>query len=45
MQGRPAYQGDTQSILLTTDGTLIGVSDPRRGGAAVAVEGARDVVQ
>ncbi len=45
VQGRPAYQGDTQSILLTTDGTLIGVSDPRRGGAAVAVEGARDVVQ
>lgn len=29
------YIGDVQAILVRSDGTLVGVSDPRRGGAAV----------
>jgi gamma-glutamyltranspeptidase/glutathione hydrolase len=33
---RPGYQGDTQSIVILGDKTLVGVADPRRGGAAVA---------
>ena len=40
VEGRDGYQGDTQSILVLPDGTLVGVADPRRGGAAV---GAREV--
>ena len=34
VQERSGYSGDTQSIQVLPDGTLIGVSDPRRGGAA-----------
>jgi gamma-glutamyltranspeptidase/glutathione hydrolase len=45
LQARPGYQGDTQSIVLRPDGTLIGVADPRRGGAAVAVRETLQVVQ
>jgi gamma-glutamyltranspeptidase / glutathione hydrolase len=45
LQARPGYQGDTQSILVLPDRTLVGVADPRRGGSAVAVQGTRDVVQ
>jgi gamma-glutamyltranspeptidase/glutathione hydrolase len=42
---RTGYQGDTQSIQVLSNGTLIGVADPRRGGAAAAVEDSRQVVQ
>ncbi len=45
LQARPGYQGDTQSISVLPDGTLVGVADPRRGGLAAAVQDARDVVQ
>ncbi len=45
LEERNGYQGDTQSILVLPDGTLSGVSDPRRGGAAASVLGRRDVVQ
>jgi gamma-glutamyltranspeptidase / glutathione hydrolase len=45
MQERAGYQGDTQSIQMLPNGVLIGVADPRRGGAAVAVEDSRQVVQ
>jgi gamma-glutamyltranspeptidase / glutathione hydrolase len=42
---RPGYQGDTQSILIRDDGTLTGVADPRRGGAALGVREMRQTVQ
>ena len=42
VQARPGYQGDSQSIFLRPDGMLIGVADPRRGGAAVS---SRDTLQ
>ncbi len=42
---REGYQGDVQSIMVMRDGTLAGVADPRRGGAAVGVAVARAVVQ
>lgn len=45
VNARPGYQGDTQTILVLRDGTLTGVSDPRRGGAAVGVRQALQVVQ
>jgi gamma-glutamyltranspeptidase/glutathione hydrolase len=45
LQERAGYQGDTQSIQVLPTGTLIGVADPRRGGAAVAVQDSRSVVQ
>jgi gamma-glutamyltranspeptidase / glutathione hydrolase len=45
VEGRPGYQGDTQSILVLPDGSLAGVADPRRGGAAGRVSEARVVVQ
>ena len=45
LEARPAYQGDTQSILVLPDGTLAGVADPRRGGAAVGVRQSRQTVQ
>ena len=45
LQERGGYQGDTQSIQVLPTGTLIGVADPRRGGAAVAVQDSRQVVQ
>jgi gamma-glutamyltranspeptidase / glutathione hydrolase len=37
VEERPGFQGETQSIMRLPDGTLIGVADPRRGGAAVGV--------
>jgi gamma-glutamyltranspeptidase / glutathione hydrolase len=42
---RPGYQGDVQTIMVLRDGILAGVSDPRRGGAAVGVREVRQVVQ
>jgi len=45
VEERPGYQGDTQSIQVLRNGVLAGVADPRRGGAAVAVAEARQVVQ
>lgn len=45
VEARPGYQGDTQSILVLPDGTLAGVADPRRGGAAISVRQARHIVQ
>lgn len=42
---REGYQGDVQSIVVMPDGTLHGVADPRRGGAAVGVAEQRRVVQ
>jgi gamma-glutamyltranspeptidase/glutathione hydrolase len=45
VEGRPGYQGDTQSIQVLPNGVLAGVADPRRGGAAVGVTPTRAVVQ
>jgi gamma-glutamyltranspeptidase/glutathione hydrolase len=45
LEARPGFQGDAQSIAVLPDGRLAGVSDPRRGGAAVSVSRSRDVVQ
>jgi len=45
IQERSGYQGDTQSIMILPDGSFIGMADPRRGGAAVGVRRATDVVQ
>jgi gamma-glutamyltranspeptidase / glutathione hydrolase len=45
VEERPGFQGDVQSILVRPDGTLVGVSDPRRGGSAVGVGETRQVVQ
>jgi gamma-glutamyltranspeptidase/glutathione hydrolase len=45
VQARTGYQGDTQSILVLPDGALAGVSDPRRGGAAVTIRELHQVVQ
>ena len=45
VQARSGYQGDTQSIMLRPDGTATGVSDPRRGGAAIRVRETLQVVQ
>jgi gamma-glutamyltranspeptidase/glutathione hydrolase len=45
VQERSGYQGDTQSIMILPDGTSVGVADPRRGGAAVAVRRPTEVVQ
>jgi gamma-glutamyltranspeptidase/glutathione hydrolase len=42
---RDGYQGDTQTIAILPDGMVLGVADPRRGGAAVAVRRAVNVVQ
>jgi gamma-glutamyltranspeptidase/glutathione hydrolase len=36
VQARSGYQGDTQSIFVSPNGTLVGIADPRRGGAAVS---------
>jgi gamma-glutamyltranspeptidase/glutathione hydrolase len=35
LEERPGYQGETQSIVILGDKTLVGVADPRRGGGAV----------
>jgi gamma-glutamyltranspeptidase / glutathione hydrolase len=45
IEERPGFQGDVQSILVRSDGILVGVSDPRRGGAAVGIGEVRQVVQ
>jgi gamma-glutamyltranspeptidase/glutathione hydrolase len=45
VEERPGYQGDVQSILVLPGGYQSGVSDPRRGGAAVGVGEVRRVVQ
>jgi len=45
VEARPGYQGDTQTIIVMPDGTMSGVADPRRGGAALTVTEARQVVQ
>ncbi|HEX2094476.1 MAG TPA: gamma-glutamyltransferase [Longimicrobiaceae bacterium] len=42
---RSGFQGDVQTIVVLPDGTLTGVSDPRRGGAAAGVQEVRRVVQ
>ena len=39
------FQGDVQAVAVGADGTLTGVADPRRGGAAVGVRERRQVVQ
>ena len=45
VEGRPGYQGDTQSIVVLPDGTSAGIADPRRRGAALSVGEVRRVVQ
>ena len=45
VEERKGYQGDTQSIMISSDRMLVGISDPRRGGAAVAVRRTSQVVQ
>jgi gamma-glutamyltranspeptidase / glutathione hydrolase len=45
VEERDGFQGDVQSILILPNGVLAGVSDPRRGGAAVGVREMRTVVQ
>ncbi len=45
VEERGGFQGDVQSILVLPNGLLIGVSDPRRGGAAVGLGETRQVVQ
>jgi gamma-glutamyltranspeptidase/glutathione hydrolase len=45
VQARPGYQGDTQSIVVLDDGMLVGVADPRRGGAAVGLRETRETIQ
>jgi gamma-glutamyltranspeptidase / glutathione hydrolase len=44
VEGRPGFQGDVTAIHVLEDG-LVGVADPRRGGAAVGVAERPDVVQ
>jgi gamma-glutamyltranspeptidase / glutathione hydrolase len=45
IQERPGFQGDVQTIMVLPGGVMAGVSDPRRGGAAVGVREFRQVVQ
>jgi gamma-glutamyltranspeptidase/glutathione hydrolase len=42
---REGYQGDVETIMVLPDGRVEGVSDPRRGGAAVGVGRVERVVQ
>jgi len=42
---RPGYQGDVTAIVVEPDGSFLGVADPRRGGAAVGLAEAVEVVQ
>jgi gamma-glutamyltranspeptidase / glutathione hydrolase len=42
---RPGYQGDVTAIHFLPDGGMIGVADPRRGGAAVGLAERPEVVQ
>jgi gamma-glutamyltranspeptidase/glutathione hydrolase len=37
VEERDGYQGDVQSVEVLPDGTLAGMTDPRRGGAAAGV--------
>ena len=45
VEARSGYQGDTQSIVVLQDGTLTGIADPRKGGAAMSVRQRHEVVQ
>jgi gamma-glutamyltranspeptidase/glutathione hydrolase len=45
VKARPGYTGDTQSIFVLPDGTLVGVADPRGGGAASGVQQTRQIVR
>ncbi|HET8657020.1 MAG TPA: gamma-glutamyltransferase [Longimicrobiaceae bacterium] len=45
VEERDGYQGDVQSVAVLPDGTLLGVSDPRRGGYPAGVAEVLDVVQ
>jgi gamma-glutamyltranspeptidase / glutathione hydrolase len=45
IEPRPGYSGDTQTLLVLPDGTISGVPDPRRGGAALGIAVTRQVVQ
>jgi gamma-glutamyltranspeptidase / glutathione hydrolase len=45
VEERTGFQGDVQSVFVHPNGTLVGASDPRRGGAAVGVGEVREVVQ
>jgi gamma-glutamyltranspeptidase / glutathione hydrolase len=45
VEERPGYQGDVTAVYVHRDGWLVGVADPRRGGAAVPLAHRRDVVQ
>ena len=45
IEARSGYQGEAQSILVLPDGTLTGMADPRKGGAALSVRQTREVVQ
>ncbi len=42
---RGGFQGDIQSILILPNGTITGIADPRRGGAAVGLGEVRRTVQ
>lgn len=42
---RDGYQGDVTAIVVEPDGSFLGVADPRRGGTAVALAEAVEVVQ
>ena len=45
VQERPGFQGDVQTIMIGPGGTMTGVSDPRRGGAAAGIDEVLPVVQ
>jgi gamma-glutamyltranspeptidase/glutathione hydrolase len=45
VEEREGYQGDVETIMVLPDGRVEGVSDPRRGGAAVGVGRVERVVQ
>jgi gamma-glutamyltranspeptidase/glutathione hydrolase len=45
VEERSGFQGDEQSVLVRPDGTLVGVTDPRRGGLAAGIRQATNVVQ
>jgi gamma-glutamyltranspeptidase / glutathione hydrolase len=45
VEARPGYQGDVAAIHVSGDDRFIGVADPRRGGAAVGLVAALQVVQ
>jgi gamma-glutamyltranspeptidase / glutathione hydrolase len=45
VEERPGYQGDVTAVHADRDRALLGVADPRRGGAAVALADRLEVVQ